>query len=147
MMSWAVLQRLPWHWLGIGAAFLAMLVTSALWISSLKVRIALEESARVRAETEASRARSRAQEFEHAYGQLARAVQEQAEAIARWEQAARRAKEEAARARDRAISVADLQGREIARLRAALAAPGVELKHCEDAAAEIRAALARERAQ
>ncbi len=143
----AALKLLPWRWLGVGAAFLALLAGSVLWISSLKVRLAWEESARVQSETEARRARERAREFERAYGQLARAVQDQAQAIERWELAARRAKEEGARARARAQEVIDLQGREVERLRGLLAAPGAELKRCEDAAAEIRAAPARERAR
>lgn len=141
------LRLLSWRSLAAGAAFLALLAGSALWISALKVRLALEESARVQADTEAHRARERAREFEQAYGQLARAVQDQAQAIGRWERSARRAKEEGTRALAKAQEVIDLQGREVERLRGLLAAPGAELKRCEDATAEIRAALARERAR
>lgn len=147
MIPWDILRRLSWRWLGIATAFLAVLVISALWISSLKVRVSLEESARVRAETEARQARARAAEFERAYNELVRAVQEQAEAVARWEAAARQAREEGERARQRARETAGLQAREIERLRTLLAAPGAERKRCEDAAAEIRAALMRERSR
>lgn len=143
----STLRLLSWRPLAVGVAFIALIVGSALWISALKVRLAWEESARVQAETEARKMRERAQELEQAYDQLARAVQEQAQAIRRWEQAAQKAREEGAQARARAQEVIDLQGREVGRLRSLLAAPGAELKRCEDAVAEIRAALARERAR